>query len=239
MELKLIGLNTWASPSHCMIGEDVFWGSIYYIDKEECFGEGVNVLVGGITKGGWSLTYSLAFPQKYLESSERVPIMINNKKCSLKKLEKVSFYVGDCTARIFLDKTAKELIFGCAKKWRKKRLMRLLDELEIDTGAECFCKFPMRVAGKNVWKYSVALGILLKKRIFLFPWISSPMLEEIQEDIVNIGKALTRRKLILLLPLEEDDILQKTNLEYERCILTQVCGESMQRERVNGENNFG
>lgn len=235
MKLELIKLNTWVKPSHCMIGENVFWGSVYWIDGGECFGEGVNVLVGDITKGGWSLTYSLAFPQKYLESSDETQIMINGKMCSLRKLEKVSFYVGDCTAPIFLEKTAKELIWECGKKWRKKRLMKLLDEFEIDDAAESFYKIPMRAVGKNIWKYSVILGILLKKRIFLFPWISSPMLEEIQEDIVKIGEALKRRELILLLPVEQDDILQKTNLEYERCILTQVCGEPMYRERVKGK----
>lgn len=52
---------------------------------------------------------------------------------------------------------------------------------------------------------------------------------------MKIGEALKRRELILLLPVEQDDILQKTNLEYERCILTQVCGEPMYRERVKGK----
>ena len=43
-----------------MIGQNLYWGSVYTIDSEECFSEGANVLVGNITKGGWALTHALA-----------------------------------------------------------------------------------------------------------------------------------------------------------------------------------
>lgn len=231
MELKLTNLNAYECPSHSMIGENVFWGSGYWIDKEECFRKGANILVGSITIGGWSLTYSLAFPNKYLDTSTQV--VINGKKCSLRKLEKLSFYVGDCTSQIFLQKTAEQLIWKQAKRWSRKKVFKLLDELGINESAESFCEAPMCGAGKDIWKYSIVLGILMKKSIFLFPWISSPMLEEIQEDIVRIGKVLKEKEMILLMPVEDDNFLQGTALEYERCRLTRVCGERMQRERVN------
>lgn len=230
MELKLTKVNAYVCPSHSMIGENVFWGSGYWIDKEECFREGANILVGSITKGGWSLTYSLAFPNKYLESSTQV--VINGKKCSLRKLERLSFYVGDCTSQIFSQKTAEQLIWNQAKRWSREKVLKLLDELGINKSEESFCKLPMCSAGKNIWKYSIALGVLMNKSIFLFPWISSLMLEEIQEDIVRIGKVLKEKEKILLMPVQDDNFLQGTDLEYERCKLTRVCGERMQRERI-------
>lgn len=229
MELKLAKLDTWESPSHYVIGEKVFWASVYSIDEEECFYEGTNILAGGITEGGWSLTYSLAFPQKCLDASTEVKY--NGRRCSLKKLEKLSFYVGDCTTQIFHEKTAKEIIWKCARRWSNKRISKLLEELEIDESAESFCKVPMCDTGKDMWKYSVALGIILRKRIFLFPWIPSVMLEQMKNDIVKIGETLKQRDLMLLLPTGNDDVLRNTTLEYENCKLTRICGKSMERER--------
>lgn len=230
MKLQILKLSTWEYPSHSMIGQNLYWGSVYTIDSEECFSEGANVLVGNITKGGWALTHALAcLKSKYKKTTN---MKIDGENCSLHKMRKISFYVGDCKKKIQKKRTAKEIICKCSSKWEKAHLQQLLKEFGIDESAESFCKEPMCNAGKDIWKYSVVIGVLLKKEIFLFPWVSSGILQEIQEDIVRIGRALKERNLIMLLPVENDSLLRMTDLEYERCVLTQVCGEKMQRERV-------
>ena len=231
MKLQLLKWRTWEYPSHSMVGRNLYWGSVYTMDSEECFESGVNVLVGGITQGGWALTHSLANPRHSFK--REVEIKLDGKRCSLRKLDYLSFYVGNMEKKFYQKRTAKKIFSKFTRNWGKERVSKLLKEFGIDEDADSYCKQPICSSGKDIWKYSVVLGVLMKKKIFLFPWFSQQNLQEIKDDVVKIGIALKKRNLIVLLPTENDAIFRTTALEYERCILTQVCGERMEREQVN------
>ncbi len=231
MKIVLHNVIASANPSHPLVGENVFWAGCYHIENQESFGVGANVLVGDISKGGWAITYALAHPQKYVEKS--ADILVNGKRCSRRKFGKMTCYVADCDGGIYAKKTAKEIINKYTRNRMKKQVRSLLAELGIDEQAESFSGCVMSESGKDIWKYSVAIGILRGKSVFLFPWFGEPMLQQMKTDIVRMGMTLAKRGCIMMLPVEHDRILQRTTLQYEQCMLTRICGKEMKRKTIH------
>ncbi len=231
MKIVLHNVIASANPSHPLVGENVFWGGCYHIENQESFGVGANVLVGDISKGGWALTYALAHPQKHVEKP--ADISVNGKRCSRRKFGKMTCYVAGCDKSIYTKKTAKEIVNKYTRNSTKKQVQNLLRELGIDEQAESFSNCVMSKSGKDIWKYSVAIGILRGKSVFLFPWFGEPMLRELKTDIVRMGMALAKRGCIMMLPVENDRILQRTTLQYEQCKLTRVCGKGIERKTIH------
>ena len=231
MKLEILKLNASKRPSHYLVGENVFWAGMYWIEEKESFQAGTNILVGNLSEGGWALTYALAMPKKYLDKSSQ--ILVNGKNCSARKLDKLTFYVGDCSTYKHSKKTMKQIISKYEKNFSKVRLEELFHKLGINPNDESFYKKPLYDAGKDIWKYFVLIGILLGKRIFLFPWISSPMLMEMCVDVLKIGEVIKEQDSVLMIPVEDDIKIRESQLEYERCRLTQICGQVMKREKVN------
>lgn len=203
MKLELTEANYYYRVKHSHIGKL----SVGYIFSNFTFTSGCNVMKGNYDKGCWTISYAIATCKKFSYK--------NSNEISIKKLKERSYYIGNIpkNLRIFYKiNTVEQLIRRGIKKSKTDLSYEwIVSSLQLEP---MMLKKSLLDTGKEIWIYSVAIGLANGKKIFCFPWLSNNDLKGQSSQIDMIARIVKKLEFIAILPVESTEIFNKDNSDY-------------------------
>jgi hypothetical protein len=185
-------------PQHDMVG------SIFNSCRKfnYTFKKGVYFLTGEIDVGSWAFVYSLLGTTKK-EWIHYDSITLNGNPTNLSEIMKMSFYVGQ--HKIYGKKMFEKILLKAIKISKNDcSVDDIFDKFKIVNEHEGMLPtkecaiFQTRI---GLWRCTAAIGYAMKKKIFVFPWLSK--INFINHIFLDICRILNNEDVIVLVPCSE------------------------------------
>lgn len=167
------------------------------------FTSGIYFLTGEIDIGAWAFTYSLS-DIKEDACAHYESIILEGASVNLREIRKQSFYVGQYKS--YGEKTFESVI--------KEALKKSKSDYSYDDMLQKYYKFGfdediydhakrwrMNCVNQKIWYLSPLIGLALKKKFFLFPWLSK--MNYHSGFFLKAFGLLTDENVIVLVPCSE------------------------------------
>ena len=193
MELVVSNYGTYVHPQNDMVGNIINACD----DFSYSFTSGVYFLTGEIDIGAWSFAYSLTNDAKKIPVNYS-SIVLNGNSVDITELRKQSFHVGQY--KIYGKKTFKYVIEKALKTSKSNcTYNELLKKYDFYfEGAE---EWRMNCVRHKIWYISPLVGLALKKKIFVFPWLSKKVY--LSDFFQRAYDLLINEDVIVLVPCSE------------------------------------
>ena len=193
MELEVRDYSCYAQPQHDMVGH------IKSVCDDFCykFTTGIHFLTGEIDIGAWSFVYSLVNDTKDVHVHYK-SLMLNGSPVDLSEVQKQSFHVGQYNS--YGKKAFKSVIAESLKTSKSSCSYNELIEKYgfIDAPTE---RWQMDCVNQKIWFISPLIGLALKKKVFVFPWLSKK--EYIGTYLQRAFDLLINEDIITIVPCSE------------------------------------
>ena len=191
MELVLCDYGTYASPQNDMIGG--IRGACNFFSYN--FSSGTYFLTGEVDCGAWSFVYSLLDASN--PSTQYKMINLDGKPVNLSEIEKLTFHVGQY--EMYGNKPFSDILRQALRETKTKYTFD--DICEIFGVDEARRDREFSALSSQKWRFTIALGLAMNKKIFVFPWLSKTWFRS--TDFFSLLRILNKENVLSLVPCSE------------------------------------